>query len=79
MTNKSGSNNIRMRQVGKGSEHVKVSVLALDFILLNLLYYVLQLFLKEHIPHYFDLYTKYTVLVMNFAMLVSEYFFPVTI
>lgn len=64
-----------MRQVGKGSEHVKVSVLALDFILLNLLYYVLQLFLKEHITHYFDLYTKYTVLVMNFAMLVSEYFF----
>lgn len=64
-----------MRQVGKGSEYVKMSVLALDFILLNLLYAVLQIFLKEHIPHYFDLYTKYTVLVMNFAMLVSEYFF----
>ncbi|MBM6992476.1 MAG: undecaprenyl-phosphate glucose phosphotransferase [Prevotella sp.] len=58
-----------------GSEYFKAAVFVLDFLLLNLLFLGFNLTMKDAVPLYFDKFTKFTVLVMNFSMLVSEYFF----
>lgn len=75
MEKNSTSDHVRFKRGQNGSEVVKAAVLAFDFALLNLLLLLLNHLLADEVPAYIDTYTKFTVFVMNFALLVSEYFY----
>lgn len=72
MANSSGT--LRNKEM-KGNGYVRVSVFVADFVLLNLLMWVAMETMGSWVPDYFDRFTKITILTMNFAMLISEYFF----
>ncbi len=75
MVQSNSSESFKERRGHNGSEYVKASVFIFDFVLLNLLFLVLNMILGPDVPKYIVEYTKFSVLVMNFAMLVAEYFF----
>lgn len=58
-----------------GNLYVRVAVLLSDFLLLNLILFFAFYVTDCDIPPYFDRATKVTVLVMNVAMIVAQYFF----
>lgn len=62
-------------KIVKGNEYVRLTVLIADFVLLNLLMWVALETMGSWVPEYFDRFTKITVMVMNFSMLISEYYF----
>lgn len=66
--------NLRKRTYG-GSEYVKAAVLLADFLLLNLLFAVLLWLDNDLVPRYFSDNTKITVLLMNFTMVIAEYYY----
>lgn len=63
------------KKVINGNEYVKIGVFVADMVLLNLLMYLIISFWSSCVPPYFHGSTKIIVLVMNFSMLLSEYFF----
>lgn len=75
MGNRELPDNLRTRQRINGSGYVKAAVFIFDFTLLNLLFLFFLFCWKGYVPGYFHQYTRITVLVMNFSMLVAEYFF----
>lgn len=63
------------KQNGGGSMKVRIEVIITDFILLNLIMAGFMYLDVCEIPAYFINATKVTVAVMNFAMIIAEYFF----
>ena len=51
------------------------TVIFADFLLLNLLFFCLIALKGQFVPDFFLTYTKMTVLVMNFSMLIAQFFF----
>ncbi|MGI6242204.1 MAG: undecaprenyl-phosphate glucose phosphotransferase [Prevotella sp.] len=66
---------VLQKRVYGGSEYVKIAVLAIDFLLLNLLFAALIWLDKDLVPQYFTKYTKMSVLVMNFTMVIAELYY----
>jgi putative colanic acid biosynthesis UDP-glucose lipid carrier transferase len=58
-----------------GSEYVEVAVLFTDFLLLNLLFTALLWMDNDLVPKYFSENTRITLLVMNFTMVIAEYYY----
>ena len=68
-----------MRQNLSGNDLARKSVIASDFVIINiiLLCYILQT--PDFVPEYFHTATKITIVTANFAMAIGQYFFKTKI
>ena len=68
-----------MRQNLSGNDLARKSVIASDFVIINiiLLCYILQT--PDFVPEYFHTATKITIVTANFAMAIGQYFFQTKI
>jgi putative colanic acid biosynthesis UDP-glucose lipid carrier transferase len=67
--------NPNRRRRTSGSQLVKGAIFISDFLLLNLLFFLFEFVWNKFIPQALDQYTRITLVVMNFSMLIAEYFF----
>lgn len=66
---------ITLRKTSGGNDYVRAAVFIFDFILLNVLFLGFVFIFTDRVPPYFDVYTRQSLLVVNFTMLIAEYFF----
>lgn len=67
--------NSKLRRMSEGNMKVRAAVIVSDFVILNLIFAVMFFSGLVQVPQFFDTATKMTVMVINFAMIVSQYFF----
>lgn len=65
----------KVHTLSSGSIYVKIIVFIMDFLILNGIMWLAFVFFRDLVPPYIDKATRVTILVMNFTMLIAQYFF----
>lgn len=71
--------NSKLWKMSGGNVKVRAAVIFIDFFLLNLLMFVIVYSGVIEVPTFFHSATKISVMVMNFAMVVAQYFYHTVI
>lgn len=66
---------ITQKSAGSGSEYVRIAIIFFDFLLVNLLFIGFLLYGSKLVPEVFEENPKIVLMVLNFAMIIAEYYF----